>query len=123
MKTFRWTVPECPPSRVEKEYYRQKSLGSAAVPRKDELKAFEYWEKVQARGIVRYLIHQIVHVSLIFLAMELLRIFTDPEKSLTFMYSGMILALILREFLSWRAHKERRSKIMEYLDNKQHSVG
>ena len=115
MKTFKWTVPECPPSRVEREYSKRVAAGSYWQPSEQELREFRRWEKLREKGPARFIAHILAYGIIIYAGMVIFGYFIDPDKSYTIIFIGGFGGLLIGEFLSWRRYTEERHKIAQHL--------
>lgn len=121
MKTFKWTVPELPRSKVERLQAKRRNNSEYFEPTDSELKEYQWWENAKERGILYSLLRSSLIVIAVWAVLFLLRPFNIQvsNRANSLLYLVVWLATFsLGNYLSWRRYLDHRQKIKHYL-NKQ----
>ena len=117
MKTFKWTVPEPLPSKVEELASRKKAGIDPNLPTKSELKEFEGWEKIRKRGLQDFLIRSGIGICVSISVLWCLNGFDIFTGIVTLnAVFGAVIGSILGPYISWKSYQKKKHKIREYLN-------
>ena len=112
MKTFKWTVPEPLPSKVEELASRKKAGIDPNLPTKRELKEFEGWEKIRKRGLQDFLIRSGIGICVTTLVLWCLNRFDFFTVSVPLhALLGGAIGGIIGEYISWELYQKKKHKI------------